>query len=412
MSNTPLSPILSGKTTEGGGAVTPSALLSATESMTPEQKAEFRANIGATDAETSIPDDVKVALLDCFAHVAWVDDQGQTYYDALQAALYPLDHITAVYTQSGTVYDTDSLDSLKADLVVTAVYESGNTETVSAANYTLSGTLTAGTSTITVSYAGKTTTFDVYVEHRVMGWYYPFNQSIVANSTEDFGFSGVENYAEGVTQGKYAYYHKVGTEGTSSTDPLGIKAINITKVPDLSGDFTISFWGKLKTALNGTIICANKAKTGTTSDIVTPELVDNTWSIQTSQSSIGKYNYGFRFSYISSKLYVQFFCTDYSVVSAVLTLPNTIDTTIWHHYAVTRKNATIQFFFDGQPIWSASVSKTLVFNDQICLGNQFDTNTPDSAQLVKNGYSSYVQDFYVAESCKWDSTFDPSAIAY
>ena len=158
--------LLAGKVS-GGGSVTPASIVDATGQMTAQQKADTRANIGATDASTSIPDNVKQALLACFADVAWADDQGQAHYGALEAALYPLDHITAVYTQSGTVYDTDSLDSLKTDLVVTAVYEGGNTETVPAANYTLSGTLTAGTSTITVSYGGKTTIFDVTVTEHV-----------------------------------------------------------------------------------------------------------------------------------------------------------------------------------------------------------------------------------------------------
>lgn len=71
--------------------------------------------------------------------------------------------ISAVYTQSGTVHDTDSLDSLKADLVVTATYSDSTTETVPSTDYTLSGTLAAGTSTITVSYGGKTATFSVTV---------------------------------------------------------------------------------------------------------------------------------------------------------------------------------------------------------------------------------------------------------
>ena len=74
--------------------------------------------------------------------------------------------ISALYTQSGTVYDTDSLDSLKSDLVVTATYVDQSTYTVPSAEYTLSGTLTAGTSTITVSYGGKTTTFTVTVTHQ------------------------------------------------------------------------------------------------------------------------------------------------------------------------------------------------------------------------------------------------------
>ena len=71
--------------------------------------------------------------------------------------------ISAVYTQSGTVYDTDSLESLKSDLVVTATWSNQTTSTVDSADYTLSGTLTEGTSTITVTYGGKTATFSVTV---------------------------------------------------------------------------------------------------------------------------------------------------------------------------------------------------------------------------------------------------------
>lgn len=78
-------------------------------------------------------------------------------------AVLAAESITAVYTQSGTVYDTASLDSLKTDLVVTANYAGGTSETVPASNYTLSGTLTVGTSTVTVNYAGLTTTFNVTV---------------------------------------------------------------------------------------------------------------------------------------------------------------------------------------------------------------------------------------------------------
>lgn len=110
--------------------------------------------------------DVKAALLACFNHVAWDSDDptGQSYISALQTALYPpanLSRITAVYTQSGTVWSTDTLDSLKANLVVTAYYSDSTSEVVS--NYTLSGTLTAGTRTITASYGGKTATFTVVV---------------------------------------------------------------------------------------------------------------------------------------------------------------------------------------------------------------------------------------------------------
>lgn len=91
-----------------------------------------------------------------------------TSFDVVVTARPTLSSITAVYTQPGTVYDTDTLDSLKADLVVTAVYSDSSTQTVPAADYTLSGTLTAGTSTITVSYGGMTTTFTVVVTEYVV----------------------------------------------------------------------------------------------------------------------------------------------------------------------------------------------------------------------------------------------------
>ena len=108
---------------------------------------------------------VKAALLQIAQKVAYIDEDGQDYYDALYEALYArvLVSITATYTQSGTVYDTDSLDSLKSDLVVVANYNDGTTETLASTDYTLSGTLTAGTSTVTVTYEDKTTTFIVTV---------------------------------------------------------------------------------------------------------------------------------------------------------------------------------------------------------------------------------------------------------
>ncbi len=98
--------------------------------------------------------------------------------------------ITATYTQSGTVYDTATLDSLKADLVVTANYAGGTSETVPSSDYTLSGTLTEGTSTITVTYAGLTDTFSVTVTSSR-----PSNPYITDNMT--LWLDGIFNTATG-----------------------------------------------------------------------------------------------------------------------------------------------------------------------------------------------------------------------
>lgn len=141
--------------------------------------------------------DVKQALLACFNKVAWVDEHGQDYYDALYVALYPLANlvsISCVYTQSGTVYTTDSLDSLKSDLVVIAHYDDNSTTTIT--TYTLSGTLTVGTSAITVSYGGKTTTFNVTVtqyDASIYNW--DFKTGIT-----DSKQSAVATLGSGVTQ--------------------------------------------------------------------------------------------------------------------------------------------------------------------------------------------------------------------
>lgn len=108
--------------------------------------------------------DAKDALLALLSKVAYIDENGQEYLDELEAALMRKNvlSITAVFEQGSVViYDTDTLDTLKQYLTVTANYDDGTSAVVT--GYTLSGTLTAGTSTITVTYSGKTDTFDVNV---------------------------------------------------------------------------------------------------------------------------------------------------------------------------------------------------------------------------------------------------------
>ena len=114
-----------------------------------------------------LSDDVKAALLQIAQKVAYIDADGQDYYDDLYDALYPpanLNSIGAVFDSGGTtIYTTDTLADLKQYLTVTAYYTDGTSDVLESTDYTLTGTLTAGTSTITVSYGGKTTTFNVTV---------------------------------------------------------------------------------------------------------------------------------------------------------------------------------------------------------------------------------------------------------
>lgn len=118
-----------------------------------------------TTGEAGIPDAVKVSLLELVRHVAYTDDQGQTYYDALYAALYAdrYPKIVATYAPGGhIVYQGDTLESLESYLTV-RYYNNAQSSGTVVTNYTLSGTLTEGTQTIYVSYNGCVTSFSVEV---------------------------------------------------------------------------------------------------------------------------------------------------------------------------------------------------------------------------------------------------------
>lgn len=129
---------------------------------------------------------VKVALLDIFQHVAYTDEHGQDYYDALESALFPpssLVSIDAVFTQgSNVIYDNASLDSLKQYLVVTATYDDSSQGVIPSTGYALSGTLTAGTSTITAIYGNKSDEFDVIVTHATVQYTITNNLTQCSNS--------------------------------------------------------------------------------------------------------------------------------------------------------------------------------------------------------------------------------------
>ena len=112
-----------------------------------------------------LSEDAKTALLACFRHVAWIDGHGQNYYDALESALlsgtYP--KIVADFNSGiNVIYTDDELSTLKQYLTVKHYANASDSGTIIPANnYTLTGTLTAGTSTIIVSYNDLTTAFTI-----------------------------------------------------------------------------------------------------------------------------------------------------------------------------------------------------------------------------------------------------------
>ena len=137
------------------------------QALTDAQKGQARNNIGAAFADDV--DDLKSALtgplLDLLKKVAYIDDQGRSYYNALYAALHPNDYprIKAVFTPgTHSVYEGDNLDTLKPYLDVT-YYEDEDSPGTIVSNYTLAGELVEGTQTIIVLYQGSSTSFNVIV---------------------------------------------------------------------------------------------------------------------------------------------------------------------------------------------------------------------------------------------------------
>lgn len=114
---------------------------------------------------SGFPDDAKIALLNCFAHVAWTDEHGENYYDALEAALYAGTYpkITAIFDAGlNVIYTDDTLDTLKQYLTVRYYEAEGSTAViVPSTDYTLLGTLEEGSNTIRALYEGLSASFVV-----------------------------------------------------------------------------------------------------------------------------------------------------------------------------------------------------------------------------------------------------------
>lgn len=146
--------------------------------------------------ESRTSPDAKRALLTLLSHVAYTDEHGQQYLQDLENELFETASVvsmTATFNQGqNVVYDTDSLETLRQYLTVMGTFDDLSVREIT--GYTLSGTLTEGTSTITVSYGGKTATFTVNVTHKLtvidgttLTWVYGF---IGSNGNVDTNTSG------------------------------------------------------------------------------------------------------------------------------------------------------------------------------------------------------------------------------
>ena len=349
-------------------------------------------------------DDVKDALLTLASKVAYIDDEGQQAYMDLLTALYPVQSISAVYTQTSDVLATTPINDLKNDLVVTGTLEDSSTITLPAAAYTLSGTLSVGTSVITVTCEGKTTTFNVLV--KANGYLYCFEDTLASSGTLDFGLDGPGNYTTGVT-GK-AYYHEVTTPGTASTDRGTIYKTGISSL--FTNDFTLSMWQKSQ--VNGTGHWFNSLKTLSSvtrvGDFFSASTAYNGWSA--ALGGLGATSAGARLQWNSAGTgIVLTACSSNRQYSnnVTFTPPAGFVTSAWHHYAFTHTGTKYYLFVDGVKIFEGTSSYSIYDTQEICLGSVLANGTPSQV-----AYGEMFDDLYYIASCKWTADFDPNTITY
>lgn len=167
--------------------------------------------------------------------------------------------ISAVFNQgAAVVYDNDELDTLKQYLTVTAVWSDSSTETLADEDYTLTGTLTAGTCTVTVNYAGKTTSFTVTVTHYTPSFSITNVLSHVASSNA--GVTSVE-------------------EGNPYATSLGIETgytLNIVKVTMGGTDVTSTVYNDVTRAINIASVTGNVVITAKA--VIAPDSVSATFT--------------------------------------------------------------------------------------------------------------------------------------
>jgi hypothetical protein len=153
--------------------------------------------------------------------------------------------INAVYTQTETVCEDTPLDDLKTDLVVTAYYQGGGSRVVD--NYTLSGTLEVGTSTITATYKGFSDTFEVTVKSSIN---YIYKWDLTKSLTDEIqGITAIISGLASFTEGE-------GVKFTGSTGKLEL----LSTTQNFDGktiELDISMMGKKFSNSHGKLIMAD-----------------------------------------------------------------------------------------------------------------------------------------------------------
>lgn len=156
-----------------------------------------------------------------------------------------LSSISAEFTQGDSLYyPSSSLSDLKENLAVSATYSDGTSNVIT--DYSLSGTLTEGISTITVNYLGKTATFEVAV--LAEGALEPFVATLTPDATLRVGFYYENDFETLETKSPY----NNNMIGCIYSEPVSIAGYS--KIANDSDNTTYNWVKIAKVEEDGTII--------------------------------------------------------------------------------------------------------------------------------------------------------------
>lgn len=191
---------------------------------------------------TGLNDTQKALIITILRNALYSSDQSDNI-DELEATFArTVTSVSAVIDLGGnTIYTDDTLDTLRQYLTVTATFDDSTSEIVT--GYSLSGTLTVGTSTITVTYRDVSSTVSVPVSQAIVRYNITNNLTGVTNSNTDTTIAEGNTYT-GVLSAETSGYIPtnvvVTVGGTDVTSTVYDSTTYTISIQSVDGDITIT----------------------------------------------------------------------------------------------------------------------------------------------------------------------------
>lgn len=191
---------------------------------------------------SGLTDTQKELIIEILRAALYSSDQSANIDDLEEAFTRTVVYLSAtLYLGTNVIYTDDTLDILRQYLVVKATYDDQTKQVVT--GYTLSGTLTVGTSTITITYKNVFTTVDVPVSRAIVRYNITNNLTGVTNSNTDTTIAEGNTYT-GVLSAETSGYIPTNVVitlgGTDVTSTVYNSTTHTITIPSVDGDITIT----------------------------------------------------------------------------------------------------------------------------------------------------------------------------